>query len=192
MVRHRFLLLVLVLAALVLASGCAKKTTPTTAAEAPAALEAEYTAPAPPQPARPVTQEAEPDIWSADLDTLNAYLREKGLLQPVYFDYDRYELRADTRERLAVNARLLRERPELEVVIEGHADERGTHEYNLALGDRRAESARGYLKTLGIQPDQTATVSYGKERPVCTDSAESCWWQNRRAQFVVVGRRNVG
>lgn len=172
------------------AVGCGRHKAPATAAELP--VEVEEVAATPerrdPEPAR----DQGSDIWSGDLDALNAYVREQGLLQTVYFDFDRAELRSDARERLAANARFLGQHPELEIAIEGHADERGTNEYNLALGDRRASSARGYLASLGVSAESVRTVSYGEERPECGESGEDCWWRNRRAQFVIVGRRTGG
>ena len=78
------------------------------------------------------------------------------------------------------------------VTIEGHADERGTNEYNLALGERRANAVSDYLGSLGVAGDRLRTISYGEERPVCTESDESCWSQNRRAHMVITGRANVG
>jgi peptidoglycan-associated lipoprotein len=184
---RRTLTLMPLLALALVAAGCAKKQAPATADEMPVetqrVVEAEAPPPAEERPA------PETDIWSTDLETLNAFVREQGLLQTVYFDFDRSELRADTRERLAANARFLQQRQELIVAVEGHADERGTQEYNLALGDRRAEATRSYLGSLGVGADRTRTVSYGEERPECSESAEDCWWRNRRAEFVIVGRR---
>jgi peptidoglycan-associated lipoprotein len=183
----RTLTLIPLLALALAAAGCGKKQAPATADELP--METERVAEAPARPAAEPAAAPETDIWSSDLETLNAYVREQGLLQTVYFDFDRAELRSDARERLSTNARFLQQHPELIVAIEGHADERGTQEYNLALGDRRAETTRSYLGNLGVPGDRTKTVSYGEERPECTESFEECWWKNRRAQFVVVGRR---
>lgn len=188
--RNALIVIPFLVAALA-AAGCGKKKAPATPEEMP--VEVERVAQA--EPARPAPQPApakEVDIWSGDLDTLNAYVRDQGLLQTVYFDFDRYELRPDARERLAANARFLKEHPELEVAVEGHADERGTAEYNLALGDRRASSTRGYLSSLGVTGERLRSVSHGEERPECVESGESCWWKNRRAQFVIVGRRTAG
>jgi peptidoglycan-associated lipoprotein len=188
--KRTTLMAIPLLALALVAVGCKKKA-PVTAAEMPVEVErvaqSEPARPAPPPQVAPET-----DVWGGDLDTLNAYVREHGLLQTVYFDFDRSELRGDARERLAANARFLQEHPDLEVMIEGHADERGTNEYNLALGDRRASTTRGYLASLGVQGDRARTVSYGEERPECSDSQEGCWWKNRRAQFVIVGRRAAG
>jgi peptidoglycan-associated lipoprotein len=128
------------------------------------------------------------DIWSRDLDAINEHVRRTGLLGDVYFEYDDAGLSAAARERLAANARFLSERPEFVVTIEGHCDERGTTEYNLALGERRAQSALGYVQSLGVGADRQRRLSYGKERPVCSESVESCWSRNRRAHFVITGR----
>lgn len=182
--------LVVTLAVLVLAAGgCSKKKAPATAEEMPVEVERVSDLGTEPRAPRPSDTQTSSDIWSADLDTLNAYVREQGLLQTVYFDFDQADLRNDTRERLAANARFLAERKELVVAIEGHADERGTGEYNLALGDRRANATQSYLNSLGVESDRLRAVSYGEERPECTESGEGCWWKNRRAQFVIVGRR---
>ena len=78
------------------------------------------------------------------------------------------------------------------MTIEGHADSRGTNEYNLALGERRANAVRDYLSSLGVAGTRVRTISYGEERPVCTEEAESCWSQNRRVHMIITGRANVG
>lgn len=105
-------------------------------------------------------------------------------LNPVYYDYDQALIRNDQAQVLMGNAAVLRGRPNWTITIEGHCDERGTNEYNLALGDRRARSSRDYLINLGIDPNRLRTVSFGEERPVCYDHNENCWSRNRRAQFV--------
>lgn len=120
-----------------------------------------------------------------DVEELNEYLRDRGLIGDVYFAFDLAELRPEAREQLGQNASWLRDNPDYRAVIEGHADERGTNEYNLALGERRANAAKTYLVSLGIAADRLTTVSYGEERPVCTEPDESCWQRNRRAHFVV-------
>jgi peptidoglycan-associated lipoprotein len=133
-----------------------------------------------------------PDPLSGDLQEANDYAIRQGLLGDVFFDYDAYELRQDSRERLAQNARFLSEHPEFIVTIEGHADERGTNDYNLALGERRANAAREYLVTLGVNGARVRTLTYGEERPFCGESSESCFQQNRRAHFTITGRAAVG
>ena len=102
-----------------------------------------------------------------------------------FFDYDKADVRPDARESLAKTAEFLRTHPQVRVQIEGHCDERGSTEYNLALGDRRAQAARQFLISLGVSGDRLETVSWGKERPFCTESNETCWQQNRRAHFVM-------
>lgn len=189
--RSRWTLVVPVALLALAAGGCSKKKAPVTAEEMPVEVERVSDVDTTPGPSRSTGTETSSDIWSADLDTLNAYVREQGLLQTVYFDFDRAELRNDSRERLAGNARFLKERPELVIAIEGHADERGTGEYNLALGDRRANTTQSYLGSLGVPGDRLRSVSYGEERPECVESGEDCWWRNRRAQFVIVARRSA-
>lgn len=99
----------------------------------------------------------------------------------VHFDYDRYDLRDEDRGILQRQASWLQKYPQVRVTIEGHCDERGTREYNLALGARRANAVKEYLVSLGVSSARVDTISYGKERPVCTQSSEDCWAQNRRA-----------
>ncbi|HET7394117.1 MAG TPA: peptidoglycan-associated lipoprotein Pal [Candidatus Binatia bacterium] len=106
-------------------------------------------------------------------------------LKDVYFDFDRYDLRADAREILKANSAWLKANPATQVQIEGHCDERGTTEYNVALGSRRAESVKDYLVTLGTSADHLSTISYGEEVPVCREQTEECWQKNRRVRFVV-------
>jgi peptidoglycan-associated lipoprotein len=110
-------------------------------------------------------------------------------LKDVFFEFDRYDLRADAREVLKANADWLKKNSSARVEIEGHCDERGTSEYNLALGAKRAQSAKDYLATLGIAGDRLSTISYGAEIPVCKQSTEDCWRQNRRARFVIIPSR---
>lgn len=108
-------------------------------------------------------------------------------LETVYFDYDKSDLRQDTRDVLSKNAEaLLKKIADAKVKIEGHCDERGSDEYNLALGERRAKSVAKYLTTLGIKADRISTISYGKEKPAVQGSDEAAWSKNRRAEFVIV------
>lgn len=109
----------------------------------------------------------------------------EGPLKNIYFDFDRYDLRSDSRVTLKANADWLKENPGTRLEIEGHCDERGTTEYNLALGAKRAQSAKDYLVTLGISGERISTVSYGKEAPVCRDKSEGCRQKNRRDRSVV-------
>jgi len=106
----------------------------------------------------------------------------------VYFDYDSYTIRSDARPLIDSHAKLLAQQPARKVTIQGNADERGSREYNLALGQKRAEAVRSALRLLGARDGQIEAVSLGEEQPRCTDSTESCWAQNRRGDFVYLGR----
>jgi peptidoglycan-associated lipoprotein len=114
-----------------------------------------------------------------DLDAL--FARD---VRDAFFDFNKADIRADARDPLSKDAEFLRNNPGVRVTIEGHCDERGSTEYNLALGDRRASAVKQYLVSLGISADRISTVSFGKEKPFCTQSNESCWQQNRRGHFV--------
>ena len=111
---------------------------------------------------------------------------EGGPLQDVFFGYDSFELSEEARQTLQANADWLQNNAEGKVEIEGHCDERGTAEYNLALGTKRARAAQDYLITLGIPAERLSVISYGEELPQCTDSNESCWQRNRRGHFSVL------
>lgn len=111
-----------------------------------------------------------------------------GLLADIHFDYDRSDLREEDRQVLAKNADVLKRFDFLKITVEGHCDERGSVEYNLALGERRAKAAYDYLASLGVGANRMKTVSYGKEVPLCQDSTEECWARNRRDHFAVTGK----
>ena len=110
---------------------------------------------------------------------------EQGPLRDVNFDFDRYDLSAEARDILKGHATWLKTNPQVRVEIEGHCDERGTNEYNLALGAKRADSVKRYLIDLGISTNTLSTISYGEELPLCKEQNEGCWAKNRRAHFVV-------
>ena len=142
--------------------------------DAPAAIVNQLTA----QPSKSTTMPKEVR------DTLNARLAR---LEDALFDYDQSTIRSDAsaalRDDVNVIRGILADYPSQKLVVEGHADERGSAEYNLALGDRRAHAVQEFLSSMGIPGPQLAVVSYGKERPVCTDASESCWQRNRRAHL---------
>ncbi len=106
-------------------------------------------------------------------------------VRDAFYDFNKADIRPDAREALTKDAEFLRSYPSVHVTLEGHCDERGSTEYNLGLGARRAQAAKNYLVSLGITPDRMETVSEGKEQPICTESTEECWQQNRRAHFVM-------
>jgi peptidoglycan-associated lipoprotein len=106
-------------------------------------------------------------------------------VKDAFYDFNKSDVRDDAREALTKDAEFLRSYPDVKVSIEGHCDERGSTEYNLGLGSRRAEAAKNYLVSLGISADRMTTMSWGKEHPFCTEHNEECWQQNRRAHFVM-------
>ena len=174
-----FLALVLIIPAFLFTVSCQKQTVKTDEPVAEPAAEPAV-----------VDKDAEPaDVTSdASLDADEAALmaaRNMFLNEHIYFEFDKYNLDDMAQEVLMRKADFLRANGDIYITIEGHCDERGTNEYNLALGDRRAESAKSFLVDMGIEAFRISTVSYGEERPLCTESAEECWSKNRRDQFVI-------
>lgn len=132
----------------------------------------------------PVAQEPEPE--PEPKEEVVVYKAPDVVMQEdIYFDYDKSTLSPTAQDNLLRKAEWLRENPAATVTVEGHCDERGTNEYNLALGDRRAESAKAFLADLGIDPARLTTISYGEERPVDPRRMEEAWAKNRRSHFVV-------
>ncbi len=145
-----------------------------------ASASAAPTASAPPRPPAPTEDELFRRAALADLQVN---------LSDIYFDFDRSDLRADARDTLARNADWLKKSYNTAVIqIEGHCDERGTNQYNLSLGERRARAALDYLVSLGVPASRVSMISYGEERPQCTESSEDCWQKNRRAHSLVAGK----
>ena len=188
-------LMSLLLAGLMI-TGCAKRpTTTTAAATAPApAPRAAAPAPAPSQPAPSSgAAAAAPSAAAAAAPAQTPRPSPKefmavAALKEVYFDFDKYDIRAEDAKTLDANAAWLKSNADNLVLIEGHCDERGTNEYNLALGERRAKATMNYLVSQGIQANRITIISYGEERPVCTEHTEACWAKNRRASFLVKPR----
>ncbi len=183
--------LLIVLAALVPACRSSKKkaTAPTTTTQA-AVPDVAVTATetkvdtAPPD----FVQETKPTVepLPANVEALNQMVQSRGLIRDAFFGYDESTLTNDAQSALSTSANWLKQNPTYNVLVEGHCDERGTEQYNLALGDRRANIARDYLVTLGVDPGRIRTVSYGEERPFDPSHSESAWAQNRRAHLVIV------
>ena len=119
------------------------------------------------------------------VDSLRLLKELQAKIRDIHFDFDRYVIRNNEKPILKQVAGTLRENGELKITIEGNCDERGTIEYNLALGDRRAAAAKEYLSSLGVQLSRMNTISNGKEKPLCTESNEACWAKNRRDHFVL-------
>ena len=183
---RKWIVLGLLTVLLVLAAGCAKKPPATTPPPPPPMVQT-------PPPEPPPMAEAEPSDMVEKAPPMTAQeieenARRQGLLGDVFYDFDKYDLRPDARERLAKNAEFMNgEGRGTTYTIEGHCDERGTNEYNIALGNQRANAALEYLVSLGVARSRFKTVSYGEERPFCTQSTEECWQLNRRARFVLTG-----
>lgn len=183
----RFVLLAVVLGV----AACGGKTPPVAQPAPPPAPEIAV-APRPPAPPVPIAEPAvvapapvrEDAIASASLDDLN----RNSPLKPVFYEFDSSELSAQSQATLNQNAGVLKQYPGWVVTIEGHCDERGTAEYNLALGERRGAAARAYLVSLGISTDRLRTVSYGKEFPFDPGHDEAAWSKNRRAHFVITAK----
>lgn len=114
------------------------------------------------------------------------YAEEKSIFNDIHFDFDKYDIRPDAKPILQSVAEWLMKNKPADLLIEGHCDERGTNEYNLALGDRRAKAAKDSLIALGIPSGRINSISYGEEKPLCTEQTEECWQKNRRAHFVVL------
>ena len=162
----------LVIPGLLFTLGCQKKAVSQAKAPASAAAPAAQPAPAPaPAPAAAAAAKV-PSDWN---------ITRNG----IYYEFDKSTLTPMAQDTLMRHAAWLRANSDVTVTIEGHADERGTNEYNLALGDRRADSAKAYLVDLGIPASRLTTISYGEERPLCTQQNEECWAKNRRAHFVI-------
>ena len=180
-----------VLAVLAMVGTACKKDTPYVPVPAPRATPTPVVVPANPMPA-PTPTDMTPLPPMSEYNTLLGTpideLDRMGLLGDVYFDYDQADLREADRSTLVRNGERMKELDFLVVTIEGHADERGTIEYNLALSDRRARVAYDYLVSIGIAPSRIKAVAYGKEIPVCTDANEDCWQRNRRARFAITGK----
>lgn len=113
---------------------------------------------------------------------------ESSLLKDIHFGFDQYNLTPEARKILSQNTELLLKHPRVKIQIEGHCDERGTIEYNLALGERRAHTTKGYLISLGVSPDKISTISYGEEMPIDPRYNEGAWAKNRRAHFIILSK----
>lgn len=140
------------------------------------------------QPTEPVVTEAAPD--PRDYTDARNFENSESLLSKriIYFDFDKSDVKAEYRSIVAAHAAYMSSNSSARVTLEGHADERGTREYNLGLGERRGNSVTGLLSAGGARGGQLDVVSYGEERPVCRVSNEDCWWQNRRVEIVYTAR----
>lgn len=165
----RYLLILGLIAIMFMPYGCSCGGKQAPPVEQPTPVDTTPTPPPPPPPPPP-QEPATPKVMESDFVI-------------VYFDYDKSNIRTDQRVALDKNAEILKGNPDISIEVEGHCDERGTVEYNIALGDRRAQSVKKYLIDLGISADRIKTISYGKERPAVPGTGEEAWGKNRRAAF---------
>ena len=135
-----------------------------------------------------VKKEFEKSLVAKKSPGIEGVVHESSMLKDIRFDFDKYNIRPTDTEILKGNYALLKKNPGMKFQIEGHCDERGTGEYNLALGERRANSVKKYLVSLGIAPSRVSTISYGEERPFDPGHSEEAWTKNRRAHFVVLNK----
>jgi len=189
MLRRTFHITSLALVLAIGAAGCGKKEPEVTPQPPPPPAvqpppPAPPPPPPPPPPAKPPAPTEEELFAKETLEQLNA----KRVLGDVFFDLDQASVRDDARATLSKNAEFLKRWTSTRVNVEGHCDERGTAEYNLALGERRASAVKEYLVGLGIPGDRVTVISKGKEAPACTENNEACWQQNRRGHFVFTAK----
>ena len=190
-VRQLFSGIALCSALAVVAAGCHKKVPPAAPAPPPTTpTTAPATPPSPPPPPAPAAAPAprplsEEEIFARkSLDQLNG----ERPLDDVYFDLDKSEIRDDARASLQKDADWLKKWTSTQITLEGHCDSRGSAEYNLGLGTRRATAVKDYLVNLGVPAGRVVVVSKGKEQPFCSDENESCWQQNRRGHFLITAK----
>ena len=208
MIRKNSLVVILALCLGLILSGCPKKTVPISEpsaqkSEDAARLEAEKAAKEKAErearekeearikeeaAKREKEKEFEKSLVAKKQPGIEGEVLESKLLKDIYFDFDKYEVRPQDIGILKENAALIMKNPGLKIQIEGHCDERGTAEYNLALGERRANSAKKYLVSLGIPADRLSTISYGKEMPLDPGHTEEAWAKNRRGHFIILSK----
>jgi peptidoglycan-associated lipoprotein len=184
-------LIVLVLLLTVVVAGCKGKAKPPVARPQPPVMTPADAPPPPPEPPQPIVEQPvsvptlpPDDLTGRSIDDLN----RDSPLRPLYFELDSNDVSTEGQQILQANAAVMKKYPNMQVTIEGHCDERGTAEYNLALGERRALAARNYMVSLGIPADRIKTVSYGKEFPFDAGHDDGAWKQNRRAHFVITAK----
>jgi peptidoglycan-associated lipoprotein len=170
------------------AAACAKKPALPAPAPPPPPPAAPAAPPAPPPPPAPPAAPAPAPLSEEEIFRKTPLSELQKNLSDVFFELDESSISDQARAVLQKNAEWMKRWPSTKITIEGHCDERGSAEYNLALGDRRAAAVRDYLASLGVGPDRMTVVSKGKEQPVCTEDTESCWRQNRRGHSVLTDR----
>jgi peptidoglycan-associated lipoprotein len=189
MTRKSLTVAILILCLGLMMIGCPKKPVvreePSAKKEEAAKIEAERMAKERESKAK---EEFEKSLIAKRTPGIEGEVFESSLLKDIHFDFDKYDIRPGDTTILRENAALLKKYPKVKIQIEGHCDERGTVEYNLALGERRATSTKNYLVSLGISADRLSTISYGKERPLDPGHNEEAWTKNRRAHTVITAK----
>jgi len=191
MIRRLVYLLVFCVSVSLAAAGCHKKPAPQAPPPPPPpapVTPAPPPPPPPPPPAPPAPAPRPPSEEEIFARKSVADLNNEHVLGDVFFDLDKADIRDDAKAPLQKDADYLKRWTSVAVTVEGHCDERGSAEYNLALGSRRADAVKNYLATLGVPASRITVVSKGKEAPFCTDHDESCWQQNRRGRFVITAK----
>ena len=162
---------------------------PSSPEQKPQSLPAPQPQPSPPPVAvKAEAQEEQKIIPASQQNTASTETEQKNILEMIYFDFDKFDLREADRDILTRNAQVILDKLKGNITIEGHCDERGSSEYNLALGERRARSAMKYLVTLGVPAERLSIISYGEEKPIDTGHDEAAWAKNRRSQFVEIDK----
>jgi len=190
--KSRFLACAAVTALTLTFAGCAKKVASTPPPPPPPPSYSNPAKPAPATtarqtPARPVETAAAPQHRMPDAATRVRIQDLLNRIQDAYFDFDKHDLRPDAQSTLMADAKelsdIIKQYPDFKLTVEGYCDERGSEEYNLALGDARAKQSKDYLATMGLPGDQLRPISYGKDKPACSDHTEDCWQKNRRTHI---------
>ncbi|MBC8414306.1 MAG: peptidoglycan-associated lipoprotein Pal [Nitrospira sp.] len=177
---------IIIVLLMLLAFGCSKKYT----APGQLTVEGDQSAPQKTMTTSPMEKEMVEEMsfgHEADVSETALSLEEQAaqVFRDIHFDFDRYDIMPEARPVLDEVASFLNQNKVLSIVITGHCDERGTNEYNLALGEKRSNAARSYLESQGVSSSRITAVTYGEETPVCTEHNEACWYQNRRAHFIL-------
>ena len=192
MIRKGFVILVIIICLSLIISGCPKKTALKEEPSVKSAEELEAT-----EAARVREEEAKRELAKKEFERslvakktpgIAGEVFETAMIKDIHFDFDKYSISPKDAEILRENSALLIKYPAMNFQIEGHCDERGTNEYNLALAERRANSTMKYLISLGIEPSRISTISYGEERPLDPEHNEEAWTKNRRAHFVILSK----
>ncbi len=178
--KHKAIFLMIICIALMLSFACKKKAV-VEPVKPPPPVEKEEIEEVPPPP-------VEKEISEEELFNQMGLEEVTKEFKDVFFDFDKYNIRDDQVENLEHDAAYLKKWKSVRILIEGHCDERGTNEYNMALGHRRASAAKDYLVSLGVEESRIEIISYGEERPFALGHNEDSWWQNRRAHFVAIAK----